>query len=123
MEKQENTTAVQGSLDDAVKMAQFRFALIAPVVQGLVSDVSSAAYFRRITQMPLTLPDGREVRYEPKTPEKWYYLYRKGGFDALMPKGRSDRGQSRALPDTAVEEIFSLKEKFPRLNATRISPS
>ena len=120
MEKQENTTAVQGSLDDAVKMAQFRFALIAPVVQGLVSDVSSAAYFRRITQMPLTLPDGREVRYEPKTPEKWYYLYRKGGFDALMPKGRSDRGQSRALPDTAVEEIFSLKEKFPRLNATQI---
>lgn len=37
-----------------------------------------------------------------------------------MPKSRSDSGTSRALPDTAIEEIYRLKEAFPRLNATQI---
>ncbi len=71
----------------------------------------------RITKDPLTLPDGRRVKYSWKTPQKWHYLYKKGGFDALLPKTRSDKGVPRALPDTAVEEIYRLKEKYPRLNA------
>ena len=44
----------------------------------------------------------------------------KGGFDALMPKTRSDKGVPRSLNDTAMEEIYRLKEKYPRLNATQI---
>ena len=37
-----------------------------------------------------------------------------------MPRERSDKGSSRALPDTAIEEIYRLKEAFPRLNSTQI---
>lgn len=48
--------------DAAIKTAQFRFALIAPLVQGLVPDGSDTAYFMRITKEPLTLPDGRCVK-------------------------------------------------------------
>ncbi|MBO4749340.1 MAG: transposase, partial [Lachnospiraceae bacterium] len=66
------------------------------------------------------IPDGsvREVSY--KTIEKWVSLYQRFGFDALLPNERSDKGSTRALPDTAVEEIFRLKQAFPRLNATQI---
>lgn len=106
--------------DAAIKTAQFRFAIIAPVIQGLVPDGSDTAYFMRITKNPLTLPDGRCVKYSFKTPLKWLYLYKKGGFDALLPKTRSDKGVPRALPDTAIEEIYRLKEKYKRLNATQI---
>jgi uncharacterized protein (UPF0371 family) len=42
-------------------IAQFRFALIAPVVQGLFTDASATAYYKRIAQNPLTLPDGTIV--------------------------------------------------------------
>ena len=107
-------------LNTAMKIAQFRFALIAPVIQDLYPDVSRKAYFKRVTEKPLTLPDGTSVTYEYKTLERWSERYRKGGIDALMPKSRSDKGTTRALSDTAIEEIFRLKQEFPRLNATQV---
>ena len=120
MEEKKNNQKQALDQDAAIKTAQFRFSLIAPLLQGLVPDESDTAYFMRITREPLTLPDGRCVKYSWKTPQKWHYLYKKGGFDALLPKTRSDKGIPRALPDTAIEEIYRLKEKYPRLNATQI---
>ena len=108
------------NLSTATEIAQFRFALIAPVIQGLFPDTSRTAYYKRVTEKPLTFPDGsvREVSY--KTLEKWVSNYQRYGFDSLMPNERSDKGTTRALPDTAIEEIFRLKKEFPRLNATQI---
>lgn len=101
-------------------IAHFRFALIAPVIQRTFLDPSAAAYCRRITAGPLPLPDGSVFQYQPSTLEKWVELYKKGGIDALMPQTRSDKGSTRTLSDTAIEEIYRLKQKFPRLNATQI---
>jgi len=102
------------------EVAQFRFALIAPVVQGLYPDASAAAYYKRVTQNPLVLPDGSSVSYSYKTLEKWKSLYSLGGLDALMPNARSDKGLSRALNDEARGEIYRIKEEHPRMNATQI---
>lgn len=110
----------QNKLSNAAAMAQFRLALIAPVLHDLYPDTSRNAYYRRVTAEPLTLPDGSVFRYSPKTLSKWVSLYQNGGIDALMPKERSDKGSTRVLPDTAIEEIFRLKNAFPRLNATQI---
>ena len=79
------------------EVAQFRFALIAPVIQGLYPDASATAYYKRVTASPLTLPDGSTVTYSYKTLEKWKSQYTIGGLDALMPNTRSDKGISRAL--------------------------
>ena len=106
-----------------MEMAQFRFALIAPVIQGLFSDESTTAYYKRVTENPLVLPDGTERLLSYKTLEKWASEYKRFGFDALMPKPRSDKGSSRALTDTVTEEIYRLKQNFPRLNATQIHAS
>lgn len=108
------------NLSDAAAMAQFRLALIAPVIHGLFPDASRNAYYQRIAAEPLTLPDGSVFQYSPKTISKWVSLYQNGGIDALMPKERSDKGSTRVLPDTAIEEIYRLKEAFPRLNSTQI---
>lgn len=103
-----------------IEMAYFRFALIAPVIQGVFPDATKTAYYRRVTSDMLTLPDGSQVRYNPKTLEKWEEYYKKGGMDALMPKTRSDKGMTRKLTDATAEEIFRLKAKYPKLNATQI---
>lgn len=108
------------SLSDAAAIAQFRLALIAPVIHDLYPDASRNAYYCRITEKPLTLPDGSVFQYSPKTISKWVSLYQNGGIDALMPQERSDKGSTRVLPDTAIEEIYRLKTTFPRLNATQI---
>ena len=102
------------------EVAQFRFALIAPVVQGLYPDASATAYYKRVTEKPITLPDGSTITYSYKTLEKWKSQYTIGGLDALMPNTRSDKGVSRALNDEAINEIYRLKKDFPRMNATQI---
>lgn len=101
-------------------VAQFRFALIAPVIQGLYPDASATAYYKRVTASPLTLPDGSTVTYSYKTLEKWKSQYKLGGLDALMPNVRSDKGISRALDEDAIAEIYRLKKERPRMNATQI---
>ena len=103
-----------------LETAHFRFALIAPVIQGLYPDQSEAAYYRRVTKEPLLRPDGTSYRYSPDTLERWTGLYRKHGMDALIPGTRSDKGVSRALSPAAVEEIYRLREKYPRITGTMI---
>lgn len=102
------------------EVAQFRFALIAPVIQGLFPDASATAYYKRVTASPLTLPDGSTVSYSYKTLEKWKSQYKIGGLDALMPNTRSDKGLSRALNEEAIAEIYRIKLEHPRMNATQI---
>lgn len=115
-----NPKTSNSDLSKSVQIAQFKFALIAPVIQGLFPDASRAEYYRRVTENPLTLPDGSSVIYSPKTIEKWVSIYNREGFDGLMPKERSDKGTTRVLPDTAIERIYQLKKDYPRLNATQI---
>lgn len=103
-----------------LEIAHFRFALIAPVIQGVFSDPTKTAYYKRVTEKPLTFPDGTTHPLHPCTLSKWEKAYRIGGMDALIPKDRKDKGVTRTLSDTAIEEIYRLKEKYPRLNATQI---
>jgi len=102
------------------ELAYFRFALVAPVIQGTFSDASIAAYCRRVTENPITKPDGTTFQYKPATLEKWITLYKNGGMEALVPRERSDKGSVRALSDECIAEIYKIKEKFPRLDALQI---
>ena len=102
------------------ELAYFRFALVAPVVQGTFPDASIAAYCRRVTENPVSRPDGTLFQYRPTTLERWASLYKAGGMEALMPRERSDKGSVRALSDECIAEIYSLKGKFPRLDAIQI---
>ena len=63
-----NTTE---TINNAAQTAQFKFGLIAPVIQGLFPDPSRTAFYKRITEKPIEFPDGtvRELSY--KTLEKW----------------------------------------------------
>lgn len=98
------------SKTEPLKVAHFRFALIAPVIQGLYPDASEAAYYRRVTKDPIIRPDGTSFKYSPDTLERWTGLYRKLGMDALIPGHRKDKGISRSLSADAINEIFRLRE-------------
>lgn len=66
-------------LSNAAKVAQFRLALISPVIHGLFPDASRNAYYRRITEKPLTLPDRSVFQYSPKTISNGYPFTRQAG--------------------------------------------
>lgn len=103
----------------AAELAQFRFGIIAPVIQDFYPDASRTAYHKRVAGSPFTLSDGSIVEYNYKTIEKWGSMYQRGGLEVLMPHARSGKGFTRVLPDTAIEEIYRTKKEFPRLNAPR----
>lgn len=103
-----------------IEIASIRLALIAPAVNNTYTEGSKIAYFRRVAINPVKLPNGRSVIYSPGTLANWESDYNRHGFDALIPKERSDVGQTRKLSDVAMEEIYSLKATFPRINATLI---
>jgi transposase InsO family protein len=109
--------------EERLKSAHFKFALIAPVVQGIYPDASKAAYYKRVCENPIMTPDGKERTFKPKTVEGWERMYREGGMDALVRSQRKDKGQTRILSDECIHEIYRLKEKFPKLNATQIHRS
>ena len=105
---------------DIRSIAEFRFGLVAPVIQNTFPDESIAAYCRRITEKPFVLPGGRTCRYRAKTIEKWIGQYRKNVIEALTPKRRADLGATRVITPEAEDEIYRLKKEYPRLNAVQI---
>ena len=46
----------------------------------------------------------------------WLSLYRTGGFEALYPKSRADRGPPRRLPPEVAEWLIALKTEQPALS-------
>ena len=105
---------------EQMEVAQMRFGIIAPLVQGTYTDVSMAAYCRRVAQTSQRLPDGRIFQYKPKTIAKWYQLYEKGGMEALIPRTRCDKGGTRVISDESEREIHRLKKEYPRLRNIRL---
>ena len=54
----------------------------------------------------------------PRTLEDWWYAYKKGGFAALHPKGRSDRGQFRKCSPDQRKLIVEQVQAQPRIPLT-----
>ena len=105
---------------DPIEYAQFKFALIAPLIQNLYTDESELAYCKRVAAQPLTLPNGEVRLFKPDTIGKWAWLYRKGGLDSLIRSVRTDKGSCKSLDSAAIEHLYELREKYPRLNATML---
>ena len=102
-------------------IALMRYGAIAPLIAGLDEDYpSKTAFYMELSTKGLVGPDGRVHHYAPSTIEKWYLDYQNHGFDALIPKGRSDAGMSRKLDDELQERIRYFKTNYPRMSAAAI---
>lgn len=103
------------------EIALMRYSALAPLITGTQDDFGSlSAFFRAACAKGIKAPDGSMKHYSPKTLEKWYLAYRKCGFDALIPTGRSDCGVSRKIDEDLREQISYLKHTYPRMSAAAI---
>ena len=102
-------------------IALMRYSAISPIISGSQEDFSSlSAFFRNASARGVKGPDGQIRHYSPATIERWYRDYKRGGFDAIIPAGRSDCGVSRKIDDDLTEQIRYLKHTYPRLSAAAI---
>ena len=102
-------------------IALMRYSAISPLIAGTQDDFPSLnAYFRDVSAKGVKAPDGQIRHYAPATIERWYLNYKRGGFDALVPSGRSDCGVSRKIDEDLTQQIKYLKHTYPRLSAAAI---
>ena len=78
-------------------IALFRYGVIADLVHLPVGTKGTGAMMRAKARQTYTIPGTERTRVAAATIGGWVRLYRDGGFDALYPKPRTDRGQPRRL--------------------------
>lgn len=97
-------------------VALFRYGLIADLVR---LEPGSPGLYAQIEQQAArahTIPGSTRTRVAAETIRDWLKRYRRGGFEALLPKPRADRGQSRSLPPQVIDGLLEIKEANPALS-------
>lgn len=112
--------AVDAEEKRRVELAEYKFGLIAPAVNGTFPDASMAEYYRRVCAEPVGLPDGTRVRLKPSTLASWRRRYLRLGFEGLMPKGRSDLGTSRRIDADLGADIQAMRAGSPGISAKMV---
>ena len=101
-------------------LALFRYGLIADLLQLPAGSRGLYARLREKARAEYTIPGSTRTRVAPETLRHWLKDYRRGGFDALLPKGRADRGRPRALAQAVADALMSLKEEQPALSIPQL---
>ena len=97
-------------------VALFRYGLIADLVRLEPGSKGLYALIEQKAADTYTIPGSHRTRVAAETIRDWLKAYRRGGFDALLPKPRADRGQSRSLPPQVVDTLLEIKEGNPKLS-------
>ncbi len=97
-------------------VALFRYGLIADLVRLEPGSKGLYAQIKQKAAAEYTIPGSTRNRVAAETLRDWLKRYRRGGFEALLPKPRADRGQSRSLPPEVVDVLLEIKEDNPKLS-------
>jgi putative transposase len=99
---------------EAVALA--RFSLISKIQELLAQSVPLKVALETVaSSSALADPRGSPHPVAVRTLEDWWYAYGRGGFAALHPKGRSDRGVSRKLTPEQERLIVAQVRTHPAI--------
>ena len=97
----------------AEKLALFRYAVIAPLVLEALPRGELTRRAQEIASRHYDSPDSKRISVSVDTLLDWALRYRTDGFEALAPKPRQDRGQSRAITPQLADLIERLQRENP----------
>jgi transposase InsO family protein len=106
--------------EDKQAIALWRLGVLGPLISARLEHGDRRRYFAEAAARVHERPDGTRVQLSARTIEVWYYAYRHGGFRALFPQERADRGQSRVITAEVAEQILRVKRERPRRSIRRI---
>ena len=99
--------------DKAEKIALFRYGLIAPLVLETLSRGELTRRAQQIAARLYDIPHSIRRQVSVETLLDWTLRYRRNGIDALCPKPRQDRGQTRSVTPETATLIERLKRENP----------
>jgi putative transposase len=90
-------------------VALFRYGLIADL-----RDVGRRGLYKKLREKAARdyeIPGSTRRRVAPETLRGWLRDFRRGGFEALLPKPRSDNGLTRAIPREVADLLLETKDQ------------
>lgn len=102
------------------RVALFRYGLISELLPLAAGNQVLSKTIDEICWRTHSIPLSERTRIAPGTLRDWLRRYRSGGFDALMPRERTDRGESRRIDAAVAERLVALKEQHPNLSVRLI---
>lgn len=99
----------------AEAIALRRMSLVQAVIELLQRHWPLSAALEQVASTQAVPGEGETPPYfvATRTLEDWYYAFRQGGFEALKPKPRSDRGKPRRLSPQQPQWILEQVRAFP----------
>ena len=91
------------------EIALFRYRTIADLLLLPSGSAGIGAMMQARPSRSTPSPGTQRTRVAAETIRDWLHHYRQGGFDALYPKPRADRGQSRRLSPDVAELLVAIK--------------
>lgn len=95
------------------QIALFRYGLIAQLVFAPLPAGQLEQALRQLASQRYAIPYSTRTRVGVSTLRRYLKQYQTGGFDALLPKERADKGVPRALPPEALEKAIALRLQQP----------
>jgi putative transposase len=102
------------------EIALFRYTLILPILRE-PSAPARQQMRRNLAAVVYDLPHSDRKRISIATLRRWESRYQSGGFEALKPQPRADRGQSRAVSAETLDRAEALKREQPFRSARSIT--
>jgi putative transposase len=94
-------------------IALFRYGVISDLVRLPRGHRGLATLIGKRAEQTYDIPGSRRGRVAAETMRDWLGAYRRGGFEALLPKPRSDQGQARAIPQAMADQLCTIREDNP----------
>jgi putative transposase len=102
------------------KIALFRYGLVATLVVEILPHGELSRRAREIASRQYEIPYSKRSSVCVDTLLHWAARYRQGGFEALAPQPRLDRGVSRVITPQTAELIERLKRENPHRTGTTL---
>ena len=104
------------------EVALFRYSLILPLLRHNRQNGDTKLSLRSaIATDRHSIPHSTRHTVSLPTLRRWEKAYRSGGFEALKPQRRSDRGAPRAISAQTIDRAAALKRELPSRSARTIA--
>jgi transposase InsO family protein len=101
-------------------IALFRFGVIGSLVSGELPHGQQRLLLQQLSRRRYTIPGSQRTHVGAGTIRHWLRAYRRGGFDALKPTPRHDRGSTRRLSPELAGLLVRMKQDHPRMSVKTI---
>lgn len=111
------------------QIALFRFSVISRLVSETLAPGEKERLLLEISEKEWEIPGSFRHTIGRTTARDWAAHFQAMGFDGLKPRPRSDKGSSRAIPESVQELLLALRRERPKasteslIRAARLSGS